>query len=275
MNLIQSLIYGIVSGISSFLPVSSYGHQVLLRQIFGATYPDPLTDLFVHLSLLSAVLICYRSNLKILTRDLSANRRRTRSRAGRQDHRRTYEIRLLITAAIAMLVVLLFSSFGRKTEGNLLLVCLFFVLNGMILYVTDHLSQSNKDASQMTALDAVLMGLFGGLSIFPGLSRTGACMSLAVGRGSDKSHALNWAVMLSIPALILLALFDFAAIFTAGLTFSFVSVLGCFLAAVGAFVCGYAAMMIMRFLVVNTGFAGFACYSWGMAILTFILYLIA
>lgn len=276
MNLIQSLLYGLISGISSFLPVSSYGHQVILKKLFGQVNSDPPAELFVHLAIAAAVFLCCRANLRAFFRQFSDSRHRRRSHGFHPDYRYTYELRLLITAAIAMLAVLLLRGIGQNTEGSLLLVCLFFVINGIVLYITDHLRQSNKDASHMTGLDAVLIGLLSGASIFPGISRVGVGMSLAVGRGADKSHAMNWALILSIPALMLLSVFDFVDIFSAvQLSITFMAVLGYFLAALSAFVGSYATILLMRFLVVSTGFTGFACYSWGMSMLTFILYLIA
>ena len=276
MNWIQSILYGIVSGIASFLPVSSYGHQVFMRQLFGMTAPDHLTDLLVHVALLVAVYMGCRKNLKTFGWELGANKRRRRLGRGQIERHRIYDVRLLTTASISTLLVLLLCNGGRKTEQLPLLVCLFFIINGIILYITDHMRQSNKDASYMTGLDAVLMGVFSGLRVFPGISGVGGAMSMAIGRGADRTHGLNWALILCIPAFALLAIFDVVAAATAVDFVISWAAIGCgILAAFGAFAGGIATIMLMRFLIVNTGFTGFACYSWGMAILTFILYLIA
>ena len=276
MNLLENLLYGFISGASSFIPVSSYGHQTVFRQIIGQAYRNPLTDLFVHLAIVLALWICCNTEINMFIKGFSNKRYRSRSRNMPVDRTRTYEIRLLITASVAMLAVQLFCTIAHKTESNLLLTCLFFICNGVVLYITEHVRQSNKEARHMTGLNAIVMGLFSGLGIFPGISRVGAGMSMAIMQGADKSKALKWMLIISVPAVSVLACFDFVNIFTAtGFSFSFIALLGGLLSAAGAFLGAYTSILLMRFVIVNSGFVGFACYSWGMAMLTFILYLIA
>ena len=158
----------------------------------------------------------------------------------------------------------------------IVLVCLFFIVNGIMMFVPDYLRQTNKDASMLSGLDAVLVGLVSGLRILPGFSGMGMGLSLAVCRGADKVQALNWVLTLCAPALIMLCLFDLIGIFTvAGLTVTFMGFLGYLLAAIGAMVGGYLTIMLIRFLIANTSFTGYACYCWGMAMLIFILNLIS
>lgn len=276
MNLLENLLYGFISGVSSIVPVSSYGHQVVFRQIAGQTIRNPLADLFVHLAILVALFLCCNTEINMFAKEFSAPQHRSRRRNVPVDRRRTYEIRMLITASVAMLIVFFMQAMAYKTENNLLVVCLFFILNGVVLYITDHVRQSNKDARHMTALNSVVIGLVSGLGIFPGVSRIGAGMSLAIIQGVDKPKALKWMLVISIPAMVLLCCFDFVNIFTVtGIAFSFIALVGYLLSAIGAFLGAYGAILFMRFVIVNSGFAGFACYSWGMAMLTFILYLIA
>ena len=82
------------------------------------------------------------------------------------------------------------------------------------------------------------------------------------------------ALLLSIPALVLLLIFDVIGAFTAGLAgITFLVILQCILAAAAAWFGASAAIMLLRFLSVKTGFSGFAYYSWGVALFTFILFL--
>ena len=63
MDLLQSLLYGLLSGVSEFMPISSFGHQAMLRRLFGASYWDPAMDLFVHMALCLAALLVFRGNI--------------------------------------------------------------------------------------------------------------------------------------------------------------------------------------------------------------------
>lgn len=274
MNFLQSLFYGFLSGISECMPVSSNGHQALLRKLFGTRLWNPLLDLMVHIGILVAIFVSCRARLLGYARELSGNPRRRRRNP--TNIQRTYDLRFLFSAGIALLAVLLFHRATSDLEQNSLLLCLFFIINGTVLYVVDHMRHGNKDSSQMSGLDAVLTGLLGGLSIFPGISRLGMCLSASVARGADKSQAYSWALLLCIPALLFLILFDFIGLFTAaGFAFTFLGFVYAFVAALGAFTGGYLVILLMRLMIVNTGFSGYACYCWGVAMLTFILYLIA
>ena len=106
MKILQSLIYGIVSGISEFLPISSFGHQALMRKLFGAPGWDPIMDLFVHLALLSTVVFVFWGTFTGYQREYSLSQRRSRTRRNNSASKRTYELRLLVTAGIFMLLML-------------------------------------------------------------------------------------------------------------------------------------------------------------------------
>lgn len=276
MNLLQCIIYGLITGISELLPVSSLGHQTMLRQLFGASSWDPVMDLFVHLSLCLTLVFTFRNSIELYRKELDGSRNRSRTRRAYADPKRTYEIRLLITAGISMLVVMLFTAAARGTQSNPLLTCLFFLINGVVLFIPDYIRQTNKDASMLSGFDGLLIGLTSGLRVFSGISGVGMGLSAAVLRGADKKQALNWMLMLCIPALAMLCIFDIIGIFTvADISITFIGFLGYLLAAVGAAVSGYFTIVLARFLISHTGFSGYACYCWGMAILTFIFYLIS
>ncbi len=276
MNLLQSLIYGLISGVSEFMPISSLGHQSVLRILFGASQWDPVMDLFVHVALCMTALFVFRGNIEGYVREMGMRQRRGRKRRSYADPRRTYEIRLLITAGVVMLAVLLFTAIARSLEAKPLFTCLFFILNGIMLFIPDYVRQTNKDARMLSGFDGLLIGAASGLRIFSGVSGVGMGLSVALLRGADKKQALNWALMLCIPALLMMCFFDIIGIFTvAGLSVTFIGFLGYLFAAIGAAVGGFAILFFVRFLIAHTGFGGYACYCWGMAILTFILYLIS
>ena len=273
MNMIESLIYGIVSGLSEFLPISSQGHQALLKYIFG-TSSEPLREILVHIAMLVAVYISCATYIDRIKRERKI--RTNRKRGMQIDRTVTQELRLIRTAGIPMLLGILLFVFAGKLGGNAGWLALFFVLNGIILYVPEHLPHANKSAGQLGPFDAILIGLFGGLSCLPGASRVGGSLSCAIGRGADQSKAYNWILILSIPALILLLILDIGSIFANGFgSISFLSILGYLISAVSAFGSAFAGIYFMRRLITQSGITFFAFYSWGVAFLSFFLYLFA
>ena len=207
MDVLKNLIYGFVSGITEFLPVSSTAHQGLLRYIFGIDTRDSLQNLLVHIGVVLAVIIGYRETVLRLYREqkVVSSGRRKRS----TDNKTAYELRLINTATIPLIVcsILYFATY--QWENNLLIIMAFLLLNGIVLLLADHAPLGNKDARTMTGLDSIIIGVLGALSALPGISRTGIVTSYTTLRGADRQHSISWAVILVLPAMAFSILFDF------------------------------------------------------------------
>ncbi len=274
MSIAETIIYGLASGFTEFLPVSSQGHQALLLQLFGRPVRDPVLDLCVHCSVFLAVVIACRPLLVRMRREQTlAVCRRRRSQP---DRRGPYELRLIKSAAVPLVIGLLLYCITIRFESQPIFLAAFFLLNGIFLLVADYSRQGNKDARWMTGLDGILLGVIGALSALPGISRIGTMRTYALSRGADRQAVSNWVLILSIPALVTFLGIDVYHLFTipvSGITW--ISAVGYLLAACGAYLGSYLSILLMRFLSVHTGFSGFSYYSIGTAIFSFILYLIA
>ena len=271
MTFIQGLLYGLVSGFTELLPVSSIAHQSILFRLFGIEGREPLRDLLIHISVLMAIFTGCKPMLSRIQREKkrSAGRRRNTAPTG------VYELQLVRTATVPMLLVMLLYLSAKSLETNLVGLALVLILNGIILILPEYMSQANKDARSMSGLDGVIIGLLGGLSAFAGISRIGIISSYSLIRGADRQHVLDWALLLSIPAMGMFILFDLILMFAVGLgVASFVAVIGCILSAATAYLGAYLAIIFIRFLAVRSGYTNFAYYSWGAALFTMILYLI-
>ena len=73
MNILESILYGIISGFTEFLPISSVGHQRLLRIFYGVESPEPLRDIFVHLACLTVVFLSCGTYIEKLRREQILN----------------------------------------------------------------------------------------------------------------------------------------------------------------------------------------------------------
>lgn len=272
MNLLQSLLYGIISGFSEFLPISSRGHQIFLKKLFGTSASEPIRDLMIHIALLLAVIMCCGTYIVRIRREMKTSRVR-RSRRG--DKRVLYDFRLIRTAVYPMLALLLLHNFVSGLSDNLALLALFWGINGVILYIPDHLPNGNKDGSKMSTLDSILLGITCGLSVIPGFSRIGAGISLTTARGAEKMKAYDWILLISIPALIFWIIIDLFALISTGFgAINFLVFLGYFISSVSAFAAAVAGIYLMRFMTVRASLSPFGLYCWGAALLSFILYLI-
>ena len=273
MSLLQSILYGLISGFSELLPVSSHAHQALMLKLFGVDAREPLRDLLVHGAVLFALYTGCKAMILRIRRERSISTRGRRGR--RQVSDSTYDFRLIRSAVMPMLIVFLLYISTRNLENSMTALALLFTINGIALIIPEYTRQANKGASLMSGLDGIVMGILGGLSAFPGISRIGLMNSYALLRGADKQKAVTWAYLLSIPALALMCVLDVVFIFTSGVGgITFLGVCGYILSALAAYIGAYLSITFIRFLSVRTGYTGFAYYCWGTALFAMILYLI-
>ena len=272
-NWLQSLIYGLVSGFTEFVPVSARAHESLLLWLFGAE-KQLLLQVFVKLGALAGLLTSCHSALLRFRRERRIMRLPRKRRKRQPDASVRMDMKFLKIAAIPMLLLLLFRIKTSQLDQNMSLLPIFLILNGIVLFIPDRLASGNKDSSSLSPLDGFLMGLFAGISAVPGISRMGLLTTVASARGTDRQHGLNMALLLSIPALVLLLIFDVVGVATTVITgVTFLVILQCIVAAVAAWLGASLAIMVLRFLAVKTGFSGFAYYSWGVALFVFLMFL--
>lgn len=274
MNWFEGLIYGLLSGFTEILPVSSQAHQNILMHLFGIKHVDPVANLIVHIAVLLALLIGCRGMLFRLRRE-QKNLQRGRRRHS-ADIRTSYDLRLIRTAIVPGMLFMLLLIITRKWSSNSLLIALFSILNGLIIFLAERFPHGNKDSRHISVLDAIVFGTVGALSVLPGVSRIGTSQAYATVRGVDRQQSHSWAMILSIPAIFMLCVFDIVGI-AGGLggAQSFSVIAGYILAGIGAFIGAYLCMLSIRTVINRINMTGFAYYSWGLALFTFVLYLIS
>jgi len=266
MNWFQGILYGIVSGLTEFLPISSSAHQFLMLKLFGIQHTDAVFEFLISLSILLAVLFACKSTIESV---LNGNRVRSRRRkAASLDFLfvRASVIPLILCTILLMYAVHLVDSFVS--------IAIFCVVNGGLLFLQGRSLQGNKTAAAMSALDSWIVGCLYALSHFSGISGIAVVTTYGIIRGCERERVLNWALLLSIPALAMKTLFLFVQIFAAFSAATFFMYLTYLIAAAFAFAAGYLAITLLRFLAVRTGFSGFSFYCWGTALFSLFLYLI-
>ncbi len=274
MNILEYLIFGLVSGFAEFLPVSSEAHMLLLGRLFGDVTVRNSLRMMVHLGSLAALILSCMPQISKLSRENRLASQPPRQRKRQPDMVSVRDWRLLKIAGICL--ILCFAAYpwiGRQGH-RLWILCIGLVLGGILLYIPQFMPGANKNARSTTQLDAALIGLCGGLGVFPGFSRIGATVSVAAMRGCDREYSLHMALLLSIPALAVLSIIDVAFMFAFDLaSASWLAAIGAVLAGIMSAVSSYFSIIFMRFLSVKVGFSTFAFYSWGAALFSFILYL--
>ena len=274
MNLFQSLFFGVVSGLSDILPVSSQAHKTMMLKVFGVNAEAPLMRLFIHAGILAALHYCCANQLTRYTRQLRLARVPKKKRKRPVDVRTLMEFRLLRMIVIPVLLSLYFYQYTLEWGTKLYLIAIFLLINGVILFIPSLLPTGNKDARNMSSLNGLLIGLGGATSVIPGISAIGSVNAVASVCGADRTFSLNLSFMMNMALTVVLIAFDFAAVYASGAgNLSFSVLLTYFISGVAAFGGAYLGIQTMRALAANIGFNIFAFYSFGAALLSFVLYL--
>ena len=276
MNFFESIIYGIVSGLTEIFPVSSQANQMVMRQIFGVAQKEPIRDLLVHIAVLAAILLSCRGLFAKIRREQVLAHRMRRNPSQIRALKGVYDMRLVRSAAPILLIGLLANLFFKDFYQKRTLFAFVLLINGALTLVPTYMHQGNKDARVMTSLDGILIGFAAACSAVPGISRNGAIMFMTLIREADKQNGVIWALMLSVPAMVVLALLDIIAIFTVGVgSVTLLILAGYFVSALFAFIGAFIGVSFIRMLISRSDYSVFAYYDFGLALLSFVLYLIA
>jgi undecaprenyl-diphosphatase len=189
-QLANTSILGLIQGLAEWLPISSTGHLKIAEHYLGLT-TTPLFNLILHLGTLIVVLFYFRTDIKnILTALVHL------------DFKSEYGIMipLIIVATIPTAIIgLIYVEFFESTLQQLLIIGTTFIIGATLVY-TSKLGKENTETITITT--ALIMGIAQGLAIFPGLSRSGATISIALLLGLKREKAFKFSFLLSIPAIL-------------------------------------------------------------------------
>ncbi len=275
MSYLQAIILGLVQGIAEFLPISSSGHLKLFEKLLGLPNVETdylLFDLLLHLGTLIAVFIVYRRVIGDILSELLAMLH-LRSGKSEPDIPKRRLIVMLIVSLLPLFVIFPFKDSLEKLGSNYLVIGIMLILTGLALYICDHLPKGKKTEKDMGIGDALIIGASQALAVMPGLSRSGMTISAGSSRGLDRSYAVQFSFLMSIPTILAAVLLELIDAIQIGVDSALLPkyLLGVVIAAAS----GIAAMKFLQFIAQKKKFGGFAYYCWGVGILSMFLFLIS
>ncbi|MBE3591088.1 MAG: undecaprenyl-diphosphate phosphatase [Firmicutes bacterium] len=197
MALWQAVVLGLVQGLTEFLPVSSSGHLVLFQQLLGVRGAGVAVDVALHVGTLAAVVWVYGRDLARVLRAFA----RSLLRTGRPEPGARLAWAVLAATVPTGIIGLAGENVFAGWFGSLRAVGAFWLVTGALLYWAGRRRAGRKGEADITLLDALVVGMFQGLAIAPGLSRSGATIAAALGRGLRPEDAARFSFLLSIPAV--------------------------------------------------------------------------
>ena len=274
LNWLQSLIVGLISGLTDVLPVSSQAHQTILLTCFGGTELYPLTRLVLHLAILLTLLILCWGQIGRIRRQLKLARMPKRRRSRPVEMASIMDARIIRTAFWFILAGLLLFRLTDSIRGSLFWLAVGSLVNAAVLYVPRMFQTADKDSRLVTPLESMQMGIGVGAAVLPGISSVGASYSVGILHGVDRGYMIHLTMMMHMIFDLGLVVYDVLdvvalpvletsrrALHSYGLTA---------LAAVVGTVFGY---RCLRAVAERSGLTGFSFYSFGMALFALVLYL--
>ncbi|MBS7619461.1 undecaprenyl-diphosphate phosphatase [Candidatus Bathyarchaeota archaeon] len=184
------IILGAIQGVVEWLPISSSGILMLLMtQLLGVESFETLNlSIFLHIGTGAAALVYFNKEAKrILLRKTEQNLL-------------TYLIvSTIVTGAVGLCLYLLFNEIDMHGEYLTVLIGFALIFNGIIQKSTH--AKNLRDSRSLTCREGILIGLVQGLSIIPGISRSGITTSILVFKGFSASEALRISFLMSIPVI--------------------------------------------------------------------------
>jgi undecaprenyl-diphosphatase len=211
MTILQSFILGIVQGITEFVPVSSSGHLVLTPYIFGWTIPEQdafVFNVLVQVGTILAVIVYFWKDLLEIARFFWRGLLERQPFGTVQSRLGWY---IIIATIPASLVGLLLKSTVEQAFHSPVATAIFLLLTAFLLVLAEKTGGRRRNMEHLTWKDALIIGIFQILALFPGVSRSGSTITGGMVCDLDRPTAARFSFLMSIPIMLaagLLALFD-------------------------------------------------------------------
>jgi undecaprenyl-diphosphatase len=197
MTWLESIVLGVVQGLTEFLPVSSDGHLSAVEMLLPRfRQVGVLFDVMVHLGTLAAVIVYFRKTLRHELTGLFAHDPERRIAS--------WKVALLVVAATIPtgIVGLLLKRAVEETKTDPRFVGSMEILTGLFLMLSLFVRKTGRERSNTTVWDAILIGVVQGLAVLPGLSRSASTIAFALLVGLAARWATTFSFLILIPAVV-------------------------------------------------------------------------
>lgn len=213
-NIVPALILGLIQGLTEFLPISSSAHLRIAGLVLpGAEDPGATFTAITQIGTELAVLLYFRKDIANIIHAWFLSVFSQRRGAGKYltpEQRVQARMGWFIIGGTIPIAVLgiLFQDTIRETFRSLWLIGAVLVIFGVILWLADTLARKDRILADMKLSQGVAIGIAQALALIPGVSRSGATISMARALGFNRSAAARFAFLLAIPAVLASGLYE-------------------------------------------------------------------
>ncbi|HWC25198.1 MAG TPA: undecaprenyl-diphosphate phosphatase [Solirubrobacteraceae bacterium] len=249
MDFFQAIVLGIVQGLTEFLPISSSGHLRVVPAFAGWEDPGAAFTAVIQLGTMAAVVLYFRDDLLRIARAWLASLRDP-ARRSELDARLGWYL-ILGTLPIVVFGVA-FSDQIEHGARDLYLIGTMLIVLGLLLLAAETVGRRERDLAAIGRRDAIVIGFAQALALIPGVSRSGATITAGLFLGMDRVAAARFSFLLSVPAVVLSAVYEFRDV-VAGSAEGSAGLGPTAVATALAFVSGYLSIaFLLRFLTTHT-----------------------
>jgi undecaprenyl-diphosphatase len=210
ISYLQAIVLGAVQGLAEFLPISSSAHLILVPWLLKWQDPGLAFDVALHLGTLLALLIYYRDEWIAMARSVAG---------GQSAERRLLQL-LIVGSVPGAIIGLAFEKQAETTFRSPLLIAIAMAVLAVLLWLFDKLSPQKRTMSEMTYWDALVIGFSQALAIIPGVSRSGATITMARAVGVERGDSANFSFLMATPIIAGAGLVEARKLFHEGLDWS-------------------------------------------------------
>lgn len=292
MGLLESILMGIIQGVTEFLPVSSSGHLAIFKNFFGMSDVGISFDILLHVGTLVAVFVCFWKDIW----ELIVNGLGIVADAGKNvgyffvnvtkgdksskkeyinvistPYRRYVLLILIATIPTGIMGILLKDTIERATTA-LLVPGICLLITSILLLIADNAKDGKETEDNFSYKKAGIIGVCQGFATMPGISRSGTTITACLMTGMDRAFAVKFSFIVSIPAILGAAILDIPDMFTESISVAQWAnyIVGTAVSAVVGYICIKTMLKVVR----KKKFKGFSLYCAIMGIIAIIGYFV-
>ncbi len=276
MPIWKAIVLGVIQGAAEFLPISSSGHLVIVKEILGVDLESGgiFFDVMLHLGTLFAIFIAFWKdirhliaegihivldifcNLAAAVRNLFGGECKYR-KVIRSSYRKLVVLIIVSTIPTGIIGVFL-SDVIEMANGIVLIPGICLLITAMFLWIADAADPGEKRPKEVSYLNAGAVGVAQGLATMPGISRSGTTITACLLCGFEKKFAVKYSFIMSIPAVLGAVVLEIKDV--SSLSLSGQDILSCMIATIIAAIVGYLSICFMMRLIRGKKYKYFAIY---------------
>ena len=199
LEILKAILFGIVEGITEWLPISSTGHLILLDELVGLRVSKAFYEMFqvvIQLGAIGAVIVLFFHKLNPFS-----------PKKDQKKKYQTWQLWFKVVAAVlpSAVIGLLLDDWMDEHLYNYIVVAIALIVYGVAFLFVENLRKQDKEIKSVHAIDlktAVLIGAFQCLSLIPGTSRSGSTILGGILLGVSRSAASEFSFFLAIPTML-------------------------------------------------------------------------